>query len=50
MIYIHTFLLILFGAMLDYSGVKPDSQSFWIIVGILLALFLTYDILNEPEE
>jgi hypothetical protein len=56
MIYIHTLFLILLGAMLDFSGIKPDGSSFWIIVFILLVLFITFDILiarsskKEEEE
>jgi len=49
-IYVHTLLLILFGAMLDFSGIKLTSVSFWIIVCILLGLFLSYDILIDHSE
>ena len=50
MIVLHTALLILLGAVLDYSGLKVDGFSFWVVLFIILAIFLSYDILMSRNE
>jgi hypothetical protein len=48
-IYVHTVLLMLFGAVIVEAGIKIESAYFWLLIVIVCGIILTYDIItNEP--
>ena len=48
-IYVHTVLLMLFGAVIVEGGIKIESAYFWLLIVIVCGIILTYDIItNEP--
>jgi len=49
-VYLHTILLILFGAVLIESGVRLISIHFWLIVSIVFGILLTYDIITNETD
>lgn len=51
--YIQSFLFIMFGAILNESGVRITTVYFWLLVSIILGILLTIDIVipgDDPED
>ena len=49
-VYIHSTLLMLFGAVLVEAGIKITSIYFWLLVVILFGILLTYDMITRDVE
>lgn len=53
-VYIHTLMLIVLGAVLNESGIKITSYYFWLIIALIFGILLTYDMIidlqNNPPE
>jgi hypothetical protein len=49
LVYLHSLLLIVFGAVLNEAGVKITSLYFWILVLIIFGILLTYDMILEMQ-
>ena len=49
-VYIQSFLFVLFGAVLNESGVKFLSPCFWLLVAILIGIILSTDLIYQKAN
>lgn len=49
-VYIHSLLLMLFGAILVEAGIRITTVYFWLLVVIVFGILLTYDMLIVGPE